>query len=62
MYNYKFVKIETKFFGSEAKEDYREIIEKHAEDGWRFVQIFAPGTAGYGNPGYYEIIFEREIQ
>jgi hypothetical protein len=43
----------------EAKHEYQEVIQKHARDGWRLVQIFAPGIGGYGAAKYYEIIFER---
>lgn len=41
------------------KEDYQSIIHTHAEQGWRFVQIFAPATQGYGAAAYFELIFER---
>ncbi|HWS46839.1 MAG TPA: DUF4177 domain-containing protein, partial [Acidimicrobiia bacterium] len=34
---------------------------EHAKDGWRLVQIFAPGVAAFGAARYYEFIFEREI-
>lgn len=62
MYTYKFVKIELKsgFLGTKPKEDYREIIEKHAKEGWRFKQVFAPATRGYGSAAFYELIFEKE--
>ena len=35
-------------------------MHEHARDGWRFVQIFAPGVAAFGAARYYELIFERE--
>jgi hypothetical protein len=42
---------------------YRSIIEEHARDGWRLVQILAPSKGFYIVwPRYYEIIFEREIE
>jgi len=28
--------------------------------GWRFKQIFAPATKGYGAAHYFELIFEKE--
>lgn len=61
MFEYKFVKVELSTWGSKPKEDYQEIIHKHALDGWRLVQIFAPATSGYGSASYFEIIFERPI-
>ncbi|MFO6495629.1 MULTISPECIES: DUF4177 domain-containing protein [Bacillus] len=42
------------------KEDYREVIREYAREGWRFVQIFAPATSGYGIASYFELIFERD--
>ncbi|WP_078380034.1 DUF4177 domain-containing protein [Sutcliffiella halmapala] len=61
MYEYKFVKIELSQWNSKPKEDYQDIITNHAKDGWRFIQIFAPATRGYGSAAYFEIIFERPI-
>lgn len=57
MYDYKFVKVEVNNWKGEPKEDYKRIIAEHAEDGWKFVQIFAPSIAGYAQ--YFDIIFER---
>lgn len=57
MYDYKFVKVEANKWTGEPKDDYKRIIAEHAEEGWKFVQIFAPPTMGYAN--YFEIIFER---
>lgn len=59
MFEYKFVKIDLNFWGNNPKEDYQDIIMNHAKEGWRFVQIFAPPTKGYGSAPYFEIIFER---
>jgi hypothetical protein len=63
LYEYKFVEIELKqgFLKSEAKENYRKVIQDHAKEGWRWVQIFAPGTGVYGSATKFELIFEREI-
>ena len=36
-------------------------MHQHARDGWRLVQIFAPGVAAFGAAKYYEFIFEREV-
>lgn len=63
MYKYEFVKIELKFTwsGSKPKQDYQEIINTYAKNGWKFKQIFAPATSGYGFASYFELIFEKEI-
>ena len=65
-YEYKFVRIGenrlSAFLGPQdkARNAYQEIVHEHAADGWRLVQIFAPGVAAFGAARYYELIFERE--
>lgn len=59
MYEYRFVKVGIRFFSGSPDRDYHQIIERHAEEGWRFVQAFAPGTGVYGSAKYFELIFER---
>ena len=66
-YEYKFVRIGeyggSSLFGVRDKDrkGYEHIVHDHAKDGWRLVQIFAPGVAAFGAARYYEFIFEREI-
>jgi len=61
MYEYHFVKVELNAWGSKPKEDYQNIIHQYASEGWRFVQIFATSTKGYGSAAYFELIFERPL-
>jgi hypothetical protein len=66
-YEYKFVRLEEVkqwFFGTTtpgetAREGYQDVIRQHAADGWRLVQIFAPGLGAYGAAAFFELIFER---
>lgn len=62
-YEYKFVRLGEGFLSarSEARNDYQEQVRQHARDGWRLVQIFAPGVGTYGAAKYYELVLEREI-
>lgn len=62
-YEYKFVRLGEGWMGvrSEAKKGYQDSIEEHAREGWRLVQIFAPGIGAYGAAKYYELIFERPV-
>jgi len=64
MFEYKFAKIEFKKISGKSNEDYREVINSHAEQGWRFIQIFSPdfATSGVAVGSYYELIFERPIK
>jgi len=61
MYEYKFIRIDLKTGFSKMKpsEDYHEVIREQAEEGWRFVQAFAPTLSFHPNPTYIEMIFER---
>jgi len=60
-YEYKFVRIGEGWFSvkSDALNEYREIIEEHAREGWRLVQVFDPSAGAYGAAKDIEIIFER---
>ena len=62
-YEYKFVRLgegmlEVRRAG---KKGYQDAIAEHATEGWRLVQIFAPGTGAYGTAKYFELILEREV-
>ena len=65
-FEYKFVRLGeyagSAFFGvhDKVRNAYEEVVHEHARDGWRLVQIFAPGVAAFGAAKYYELIFERE--
>jgi hypothetical protein len=54
-YEYKFVRLGERWLGpsSDAKREYQQEIKTHAAQGWRLVQVFAPG--------YFELILEREV-
>jgi hypothetical protein len=45
----------------EAQQSYQEVIHRFAREGWRLVQVFAPGLALEGRPAFYELIFERQV-
>ena len=67
MYEYKFVRLGeyrgSAFFGAadKARKTYQDHVHEHAREGWRLVQIFAPGVAAFGAAKYYELIFERAV-
>ena len=62
-FEYKFVRLGEGWLCAkpQAGKTYQAQIHEHARDGWRLVQVFAPGTGAYGAAKYYELIFEREI-
>ena len=65
-YEYKFVRLgegrTSAAFGPQeaARKNYEQVVHDHAREGWRLVQIVAPGVAAFGAAKYYELIFERE--
>jgi hypothetical protein len=67
MFEYKFVRTGegrvSALFGPQekARNAYEAVVHDHAQDGWRLVQIFAPGVAAFGAAKYYELIFERQL-
>ncbi|TVQ82812.1 MAG: DUF4177 domain-containing protein [Bacteroidetes bacterium] len=63
MYEYKFINIKTEvtaFKGLKTEKNYQQVIEEHAKEGWRLVQVFAPSLEGFGHAGYFEVILERK--
>ena len=62
-YEYKFVRLGEGIMSvrKAGREGYQEAVQKYAAKGWRLVQIFAPGTGGYGMPKYYELVLERPL-
>jgi len=62
-YEYKFVRLGEGLIGVRraGKEKYQQTVHEYAQQGWRLVQVFAPGIGGYGCAKYYELIFEREL-
>ena len=58
---YDFVRIQLTrgILYSAPETDYKELIQKKSDDGWEFVQIFAPSVAGDGNASFFELIFKK---
>ena len=49
-YEYKFVRLGEGWLSAKrsVEMEYQENIRQHAQDGWRLVQVFAPGMGAYG--------------
>lgn len=62
-YEYLFVRLGEGWSGARrlAKHGYQDEVRRYAEEGWRLIQIFAPGVGLYGAAKYYELILEREV-
>lgn len=62
-FEYKFVRLGEGFLEvrKSGRNEYQEAVLSHAAEGWRLVQIFAPGTGAYGAAKYFELVLERPI-
>jgi len=58
-YEYKFVRI-----GQDKREQgYQDIILDQAKEGWRLVQLFAPGAGDlWAKENFCEVILERQFE
>ncbi len=65
-YEYRFERVDEGWMlgvGSvKGQAEYRRVVRKHARDGWRLVQVFAPSFGSFGAAKYIELIFERELE
>jgi hypothetical protein len=56
-YEYKFVNV------GQDKKDYHDVILENSLNGWRLVQVFAPGAGGlWAKANFCEVIFERQVE
>ena len=60
MYKYKIVEVEARGILLSGPEEYKGILDRHANEGWRFVQILPSKYASNAIPTKYQIIFEKE--
>jgi hypothetical protein len=63
-YEYKFVRLGEGLMRVRkvARLTYQEVVHRHAREGWRLVQIFAPGIGTYGAAKHFELVLEREVE
>lgn len=62
-FEYKFVRLGEGWISvkREGRDSYQQVVHDHARQGWRLIQVFAPGIGGYGAAKFYELIFERPV-
>ena len=62
-FEYKFIRMGEGWLGLKKAvlNQYQEVIRQETREGWRLVQLFAPGTGVYGMAGFLELVFEREV-
>ena len=62
-YEYRFVRLGEGWLAvrNAGTSSYQDAVHEYARDGWRLVQIFAPGTGAYGAAKYFELVLERPV-
>lgn len=60
MYEYQYASV--KIGGTlGARDDHRELIDRYASKGWRYVGYVPTRVVGYGALDKIDLIFEREV-
>ena len=63
MYKYEYVLVKEKKGNLDGTQEHREIIEKYAQDGYRYVGFIPTLTKGYGldfGSSAIDLIFEKQ--
>ena len=61
MYEYQYVQVEYRSgFARMSLDEHREIIDRRAGEGWRFVAAIPTRSIGYGNVSRLDLVFEKE--
>ncbi len=62
MYQYKFLEIRTKIGLTFHFEGFKELIEEHALEGWRFVTAIPVESQGAGWISALSLVFEKNMR
>ena len=60
MYEYKYVPVETGGGFLSGSREHREVIDRYAAQGWRYVGFFPVAFTGHGGISNVDLIFERK--
>lgn len=61
MYEYKYVNHKTGGGPMSGNQDHRNVIDKYAQEGWRYVGFIPTHFTGHGGIANVDLIFERTI-
>ena len=56
---YKYLYVESKAGGLLSEDNHREIIDKYAAEGWRFVAAIPKKSGSYGQITANDLVFEK---
>ena len=60
MYEYKYVHVENGGGFLSGSREHREVIDRYAAQGWRYVGFFPVAFTGLGGISNVDLIFERK--
>lgn len=60
MYQYKYIPMDTGGGVLSGSREHRELIDKYAAEGWRYVGFLPVSFTGRGGISSVDLIFERE--
>ena len=59
MYQYKYIPVDTGGGFLSGSREHRELIDKYAAEGWRYVGFFPVSFTSHGGISQVDLIFER---
>ena len=64
MYEYQYIPLHVGggLFVNNADKEHQEIINREAENGWRYVGYIPIDFSGKGSPLHIDLIFERPVE
>ncbi|QNO14095.1 DUF4177 domain-containing protein [Alkalicella caledoniensis] len=61
MFQYEYVNVKVGSFWGARSEEHREIIDKYAANGYRYVGFIPANMDSYGKYKEIDLIFEKEV-
>lgn len=56
---YRYIYVESKVTGWLSTDNHREIIDRYASEGWRFVAAIPKASGSYGQIVAHDLVFEK---
>ncbi len=60
MYEYKYAAVTGEGVSVTKYREHRDIIDRYAQEGWRYVGYLPTHITAHGSPAQLDLIFERE--
>ena len=57
---YKYIYVKSKIRSMFSESDYKQMIEKYSQEGWRFIAIIPTVFGSYGQMKEMDLVFEKQ--